>query len=510
MKAPTLFNRLSLLVIPFLFSGCYTQFQAYDRTSSEQDRYSDYYAWDGFEDGRENPDAVRSYAYDEYSESQARKAYSAGYYDDDYAELEEAGIYYKDYETEKWYKENYANNVYWEGYEDGYGNGYEDGFDGGYERAAQKYASRSYFYGYKPWAYNSWYLNSHRFHRHFIWGAGFGLHFGGYSGLWASNWPYDMYSSSGYWYYDNFGYLRYNYYPYYSSFGYGYAGFYGNPYYNTLVIYNDYNRTNRYRRSAELYRKGPRNSGLVNRDSYRSRSKSDYTPRTRGSSVRSRGINSSTRVRSTGRSGSVGRSSGNVTRSRGTSGSGSSRSRGSGNNINRSRSGDAGSGASVGRSRTNNRSGSGVTRSRTSSDNSSSRSRGAGNLSSSNSRNDIERSSASRISRSIYSVPVKRVETNRRVNTSRSSFLNNRSSFRSAQTRNSYDLKLGNRNVRSNKSTSVFGRTIRKAINNSSSRSSSVSRSSKTRNVTRSTNTRSSSKSTSRSSGSSKRSRGGN
>src|SRR6056297_664982 len=288
MKASKLSSRLSLLIIPLIFSGCYTQFPAYERSSPEHDRYSDYYAWDGFEDGRENPDAVRSYSYDEYRNSQARQGYSADYYDEDYAALEEDGIYYKDYETENWYKDNYADNVYWKGYEDGYGNGYEDGFDGAYERAAQKYARNSYFYGYKPWAYNSWHLNSHRFHRHYIWGAGFGLHFGGFNGLWVSNWTFDMYSPSGYWYYDHSGYLRYQYYPYGSSFYnpygfYGYSGFYGNPYYNTLVYYNSYTKTNRYRRSAELYRKGPRNSGLVNRDSYRSRSsRSNYTPRTRG------------------------------------------------------------------------------------------------------------------------------------------------------------------------------------------------------------------------------------
>jgi hypothetical protein len=331
MKASKLSSRLSLLIIPLIFSGCYTQFPAYERSSPEHDRYSDYYAWDGFEDGRENPDAVRSYSYDEYRDSQARQGYSANYYDEDYAALEEDGIYYKDYETENWYKDNYADNVYWKGYEDGYGNGYEDGFDGAYERAAQKYARNSYFYGYKPWAYNSWHLNSHRFHRHYMWGAGFSLHFGGFNGLWVSNHTFDIYSPSGYWYYTPAGYRMYSYYPYgfdfYSPFGYyGYSGFYGNPYYNTLVYYNSYTKTNRYRRSAELYRKGPRNSGLVNRDSYRSRSsRSNYTPRTRGSSVRSRSINSGSRVRSTGRSGSVGRSSGNVGRSRGTSSSGSSR-----------------------------------------------------------------------------------------------------------------------------------------------------------------------------------------
>ncbi|HET8866037.1 MAG TPA: hypothetical protein VFM80_10105, partial [Gracilimonas sp.] len=85
MKSPNVLNRSFLLLVPFLFAGCYTQFQTSDRFPLEDDRYEGYYAWDGFEDSRDAPAQRQTtensaYYYDQEEE----------YLDDQYA-LEQAG-----------------------------------------------------------------------------------------------------------------------------------------------------------------------------------------------------------------------------------------------------------------------------------------------------------------------------------------------------------------------------------------------------------------------------------
>ncbi|MEX0844783.1 MAG: hypothetical protein WD022_05855 [Balneolaceae bacterium] len=313
-------TRFYLLLLPFLFTGCYTQFQTYDKFPLEEDRYAGYYAWDGFEEGRsaQNQDAQNSEEY--YNEDEE-------YIDEELA-LEMNDIYYQDYETKRWYQEHYANKLFWEGYAEGYNDGYYDGWTGHYPYSARYSINRHrYLYGYTG-AYNY-----------------YGFYH--YPGIWSSAWigfgvyPYASFYH-GYYGYNGYYYDSYWGHPYYSFYSYGYA-------------YNNYYRSKKYSRSADLYRKGPRNSGLVNNTDVRTRSglktnNTNSSVRTRGTDLtRSRSVNTNTsRVRSTGTGTvgrtSTGRSTNPVTRTRGSSverkssgnDNSSTRSRGSGSDINRS------------------------------------------------------------------------------------------------------------------------------------------------------------------------------
>jgi len=451
MKYQNSVSTLILLFIPFLFTGCYTQFQTYDRYPLENDRYAGYYAWDNFDqtEGEDNS-AYYNQGDEEYLDEQMA--------------LEEDDIYYKDYETETWYKKNYADKLYWYGYEDGFG----DGYSKGYSAAIDDH----YFYGYKPWAYNSWY-RSH------------------YTPFYQYNRGYHNSFWIGFGSYGH-GYYSYPYYGWGGYYDYGYWGWH-HPYSTSIFVYNDYHRAKKYRRSADLYRKGPRGSGLYgSAGDYRTRSGSGIDSRSRGSGVtRSRGINTGTRVRTTdrssGRGSSVGKSSG--TRSRGSSvgksrsSSGKSRSRGGGSSVGRSN----GSSKSSGSGKT------GKSRSR------------SGNNYSALSTTSVRDINIPDVSTRTYTIPARR---------GNSTFSGYSSTFSLSDF-----VKGSSRRASLNSSKSFFDR-----VGASTKRSSTIGRtntsSKTTRSITRSTSSSSRSSSVSRSRGSSsskssgssgsKRSRGGN
>ena len=441
MKYQNSITRLLLLFIPLLFTGCYTQFQTYDRYPLENDRYAGYYSWDRFEDANgEESSAYYNQGDEEYLDEQLS--------------LEEDDIFYKDYETEQWYKENYANKLYWSGYEEGF----DDGYEKGYTDAVDDY----YFYGYKPWAYSSWYRN----------------HYAPY---------YSRGFHNSYWVGFGFGHGYYSY-PYYGWGGYyDYWGWYY-PHSTTIFVYNDYHKAKKYRRNADLYRKGPRGSGIYgNSGDYRTRSGRGIDSRSRGSGItRSRGTNSGSRVRgsSTGRGSSVGKSTGS--RSRGSSvgksrsGSGNSRSRGSGSSVGRSKGSSKGSGSNSGKSRKR------------------------GNNDSGLSTTSVRDINIPDVTTRTYTIPARRGNTTfRRSSTFSVSDIFKRSSSRSSSSSNSNFFDRIRSNSTSNSSigrgsnSSTKTRSITRGMS-SSGKSSSVSRS------------RGSSSKKSSGSSSKKRSRGGN
>lgn len=433
MKSSNISNRFFLLVLPFLLTGCYTQFQTTDRFALEKDRYSDYYGSEDYVDRNDNR-AGQEASYQTEEERDLEEEYI----------LEELGIYYKDYETEQWYKDHYADRYYWKGYDDGFDDGYYKGYRNAYRD--------SYVFGYTPWEFNSWW------YRHNVW---LGFHFNGPSYM----------NIGSYWYAHYPSYYGYYSYPFYSGWGYHW----NYPYYNNVYVYNYYTRSQKYRRDADLYRKGPRSSGLVNRSDVRSRSnyKGNRTDiRTRGintGSVRSRSTGNNTRVRGSGRS--VGRtSSGTVntgTRTRGSSvgkgrtNSGGSKSRGSGSSVGKSRS--SGGNSSSGNTR----------------------SRGNGSNFSSSSTTSVEISSLN--TKRTYSIPDRRVNVNNRTTTKRSTFgsffkLNDsqRSSRFSARTTSSFgESRNGIKNIRPTSSSKIRSGT--KSITRSSTVTRSKSSSTKSR-----------------------------
>lgn len=454
MKSSNISNRFFFLVLPFLLTGCYTQFQTTDRFALEKDRYSDYYKWDGYEEGKASKNGAGQET--SYQTEEER------YLEEEYA-LEESGIYYKDYETEQWYKDHYVDQYYWKGYDDGFDDGYYKGYRNAYRD--------SYVYGYTPWEFNSWWYRHHRYmHRHNVWlGLDFGAPFYAHVG---SYW-YDYYPP-----YYSYGYS----YPYYSGWGYHW----NYPYYNNVYVYNNYTRSQKYSRDADLYRKGPRSSGLVNRSDARSRS--NYKGNRTG--VRTRGVNTGS-IRS--------RSTGNNTRVRG---SGSSVGRSSSGTVNR---GSRSRGSSVGKGRTNSGgsksrgSGSSVGKSRSSGGSSSSgntRSRGNGsNISSSSS---LSVSTGSLNKERSYTIPTRRVNVNNRTTAKKSTF---NDFFKLGDSQNSSrfssraHLNISKRVSGSNSSRSVFN-SRKNSGTKSVTRSSTV-----TRSKSSSTKSRSSSSSKKRSRG---------
>ncbi len=450
MKHSKATNRFFLLLLPFLFTGCYTQFQTFDQYPLEKDRYSDYYAWDGFEKGAsaDTDDSGTAY-YDNGNED----------YLDEQLALEEDGIYYVDFETAQWYKEHYMNKMFWEGYSAGYYDGYYDGVAYFPYSARFSYNRHRYAYGYTGA------FEYYDFYRYPIWGYGYS----GFGCVSISFWHSP--------YYNQIHGCSIS--PYY-TYGYGY--------YSYARSYNYYYKVNKYRRSADLYYKGPRGSGFANGSEYRTRSGNGVT-RTRNSGLtRTRGTNNRVRVRSTGsstkRGSSVGRSSGTRTR-----GSSVGKSRSGSKNNGRSR----GSGSSVGRDRGSKGSGS-----------SGSRSRSRGNNESSLSTTSIRTVDVSDFSSGrSYTIPPRKVRTGVYNRTS------SRSAFRSFG-------NFLNRTILSPSSSGVNSRT---KINTSSARnlnrsgySNRSSRKSSGTKVTRSSSSNRSSGTRSRGSSSSskKRSRGGN
>lgn len=322
MSYSNIFNRSILMLLPFLFTGCYTQFQTLDDQFPVKDQaYSNYYDWDGNEEGQ-------------VAQTTDNQAGEEVYMDEELA-LGENNIYYIDYDTKRWYEENYANRLFWEGYGEGYDDGYFDGWRNSYPYTAGFSFNRyDYYRGYTgAFGYHHFYRNPG--YLTFSWS-----NFGGY--------PYDAFYMG---YYGQWGYYA----PSYNN-------YWGHPYYAyNNYAYINHNRSRRYR-NADIYRKGPRNSGLTNRTDGRTRdtrlkNSGKSGSRSRGSVIRTRSTNNTSRVRGTGSSSKVGRSSsGSVGRSRGSSvgktrsGSGTTRSRGSGSSV-----GKRSSSSSNGKSRTRKR-----------------------------------------------------------------------------------------------------------------------------------------------------------
>lgn len=456
MKSQSISHRLFLLILPFLLTGCYTQFRTYDQFPIDDVSYSANYSWDEYK----NQTAHEA----DNSEEKLSPEEEALLMQ---MELEEMGIYYQNYEVRKWYEEHYANKLYWEGYHDGFADGYSTGYsDGwlgsGYFPFSARYSIDRYRYlrGYTgAFDYYNFY-HYPRYYSYFWFGFGSFYQSGFYAGL-----------------YNNWGYYG----PYYGDYYWGY-----NPYYGYYVSYNNYNWNRKYSRSADLYRKGPRNSRLVNRDEYRTRGSSSLNRNSGDIRSRSNGItrtrtaNSGTRSRITNGS-SVGRnSSGTVGRSRGSS-IGKSRSSG---NDSRSR----GNGSSVGKRSSNGDSGKSRTRDRN-------------NYQSSFGQTSVRDINVSDVRSRTFTIPARQI--------SRPDFNSRRSSiFDLFKTRSNYNYEkfdvnsYNDKRFRSVSSSSGRNKGVRSSSSKSSSRSSKVSRSSSS---SKSSGSRSRS-----SSSSSKRSRGGN
>ncbi|MTI89370.1 MAG: hypothetical protein FH748_15545 [Balneolaceae bacterium] len=468
----TVYRTSALLLILFFFTGCYTQFQSTNQFPLD-DRYSDYYAWDGFEEGEEYTDGYASESYNkEVNSIMAQR------------ELEESGVYYKDYETEQWYSQNYVDQTYWEGYDDGYYDGYDDAIlEYDHYRNRYYYSPQVYIYP-DQLTYN---LHGPYNWRHRLWAyrsmGGF-FHFNGmYVGAYFCN-------SIGYGYY-GFGRWR-ALQGYYSHQAY-WNGFYD----GGIYAYNDYYKyvPVSKRSNAELYKKSYNGGEL-------------YT-RTRGNS------NSGTRVRNSGNS--------TRTRSRSITSSGRSRTAGStsGTRVRSSSSKRSSSGSSVGRSRG-------------SSSSSSRGNRKSGNQSKRSGNNDQGLSSSKYRSYSSTGSSVNRRNTENRVSTKRTYTIPSKRSYNSFITpkRNSFSSSTKRRvtvpnriktfsiskssaqkrNIFQNRSSSRIKNVTTSKKSRSSSikvRSSGSSRSSSS--ISRSKSSSSKSRS-SRSSGSSssKRKRGGN
>ena len=333
MKYSISTNRFFLLLIPLLFTGCYTQLQTFDKFPVEEDRYAGYYAWDGFEEARTSSEAGQ--------EENSAFNHEGEYSSDEELALEENNIYYIDLETARWYEEHYANKMFWEGYSIGYEDGFHDGSEAYYPYSARFSLNRHrYAYGYTgAFEYYDFYGFPYPYYPRLFYNR---YHF--YPGFVGNYADYDFYRYS--WraalggcanitfavspFYDQY-YGCYSY-SYYLRYGYGHA-------------YNYYHKVKKYRRDADIYRDGPRNRGLVNSSDIRSRS-GDGLTRTQNSGLsRTRGTNSSVRVRGTGsstnRGSSVGRSSGSRTRGSSVgnkrSGTKTGKSRGTGSSVKRDR-----------------------------------------------------------------------------------------------------------------------------------------------------------------------------
>lgn len=455
MRYSATINLLSIFVLGFVTAGCYTQFQATERFPIEDEPRESYYSWEDEES------AETGYYWDE-DEYTARQ-YDAETYDDE-QELAEAGVYYKDYETERWYKEQFENKVYWEGYNDGFEDGYAEA------RSEIPYSAR---YSFNRYRYLYGYTGAFDGYRFYRWGPDY------YNDFWFAH-------SSGFYVYG--GFYNYGYHPFYYSVypfhGYNYYG-YGYGYHNSywgVVVYNDYHRHyNRYKkrsRDAELYRKGPRNSGL-----YSTRTRSDY--KDNRSIYRSRSSSSSVRSRS-----SVGSST---------------RSRSDRSSVGRSRSGSSKRGSAVrSTGRSSSSKGSSVKKdTRSNSSSSKGRSR-SGNLSNLNSSTDNDqairkvRSVSSRSlkrsyvpeSRKIREAYRKKLQEDYSLYKTRTSALErfNNNAFKRNQSVNSRVKSAGPVNVKKNSGLSKTNRSIKRSATKSNTVKS------KTRSSTRSSSKKSSSR----------------
>ncbi len=343
MKVQIKTQNILLLIISISLFGCYTQLQGLDYISpSSQKEIKEHKTWKKSNKKLRNSDYEKS----------GKLGYNDKKYDVVEDDLYADGVYYKDYETAKWYEENYAEKIYWEGYDDGFDDGIDYGYDAAHDDFWHGYHINRHFSGMSYRNHARWRLSFGFTTHYWI----FGYHFN-HNNFWISS-RYPIWGFDPFWNYD-----------YYNS----YYSFY-NHRYNYLIIYNDYHHYSSTTKTGRVRRSGliSRGNGIQNSNIRRTRdaSGSIYTKknvRTRNDieSKRRKRDNSINNSRYTGR---TKKSETNVgSRTRGT------------NNI-----------RSTNRSRDNNRS---SVRSR-SNDQSSQRSRVRENNSSSRDRSSVRNSSS--------------------------------------------------------------------------------------------------------------------
>ncbi|MCR9132427.1 MAG: hypothetical protein NXI08_07630 [bacterium] len=323
MSKPGFLPTISLIVSSFLLSGCYTQLQSLDYSERASNRgiQSEYYSWNSDNENRKAKSGATNY-------SSNSTAIVSELKEEETDKVEIGEIYYKDYETAQWYEDNYADRLYWNGYDEGFSDGYsegrEDGYDEGYEDATHRYWD-AHFYSLRSLTRRGYFRSSF----HFSWRNHLAFSYYPYyyfDYYHRFNWAGYRYPYGGWVFFDDPFYD-----PFYDPFFYGGWGYHHRPYRNYVVFYNDYHKEVNRSRSGRIY-DGPRSTGLLSRGNggndasvTRSRSgdnsiRSKTTGRTRTSGItntnRTRG-SETTRTRYTGRTNSsTSRSSGIVGRSR--------------------------------------------------------------------------------------------------------------------------------------------------------------------------------------------------
>lgn len=230
-----------------------------------------------------------------------------------YMDLKASGIYYKNYEVNDWYKDNYLT-----GYQ-----GKAVAHKSGEKEKVETEALHSESDVQED--YNLPSLKDPRLHfnhRHFIWGEGFGVYFAYQLGRSNSFYHNRGISAAGHWYFSPTGHWFYNWHPFYGSFVYTnpYDSYWGATDYTYADLYNSYTHAEKYR---DRYRNRRGYTPSFTSESHRYRVNSSAVERS-STRKRSRSVDNA-RVRSTGRS-SAG--DGSTGRSRGSSEGGDSRSRG--------------------------------------------------------------------------------------------------------------------------------------------------------------------------------------
>ncbi len=324
MSNRRLFSGLSLILSSFLLTGCYTQLQSMEYTERAGKRgiHNDYYSWNS-----DSEVAKKS----ESAPVNSQSITASEVIEEPSMDVEVGEFYYKDYETAEWYKDNYADRIYWNGYDEGFEDGYKEGRDDGYDEATYEYWD-AHFYSLRTLMRRSYFHSS--------------FHYSWRGHLAFSYYPYYYYN----YYWDSFrypigGWAIYDD-PFYSPFFFGGWGFHHPHYRNYIVFYNDYHQTvNRSRSGRHI--SGPRSTGLVSRGN----GNSDATIRSRGTTgntIRSKttGRTRSSGIISTGRTANTDR-----TRTRYTGRTASTTARTSGTIVGTNRSKEASSSVKTNRTR---------------------------------------------------------------------------------------------------------------------------------------------------------------
>ena len=132
MKRSNTLSLSLLITISMFFTGCYTQFSSIDRYS-DSNRNSKYYSWNDEELSE------AGYYWDDEEQTAKPYSYSSQTLEEENVLAEESGLYYKDYDAEKWYQDNNFEGVYWDGYDEGFDDGYEEGYYDGYDDSNWKH-----------------------------------------------------------------------------------------------------------------------------------------------------------------------------------------------------------------------------------------------------------------------------------------------------------------------------------------------------------------------------------